>query len=191
MITAFALLAMCLVGLALWAGADTITASFNTIHSGTHTKDVSGRATATAWQVGQNSFPSLSKSYTTGTGTNQVNKEHVSTYSIGATTNQDLDLSGVLTDDQGNTLAFTYIKEILVIINDPDGTKALEIGPAGVSNAFLGPFADASDKLTFLDHIRLSNPYTGWAVTGGTVDIMRLRNPSASALTATVVILGI
>lgn len=171
--------------------ADTLSASFQLIANLSHAKDVSQRSTFTSWALGQNSMPALNKTYTTGTGTNAINKEFVKTYTINATSNQDLDLAGSLVDDQGNTLTFTAIKEILVIINDPDGTKALEIGPAAVSNAFLGPFADASDKLTFLEHIRLCNPYTGWTVTAGTGDIMRLRNPSASALTATVVILGI
>jgi len=179
-----------LVALAIYAGADTLGATFQTNANGTYVKGASQRSTQTAFQLGQNSMPPLVKTYTTGTGTDQANKMFVNVYTIAGTTNQDLDLAGSLIDDQGNTLTFAAIKEILVIINSPDGTKKLEIGPAAVANAFIGPFADVSDKLTFFDHIRLSHPYAGWTVTAGTGDIMRLRNSSATALDATVIIVG-
>jgi hypothetical protein len=92
----------------------------------------------------------------------------------------------------GATLAFTAIKAILIVA-DAANTNDVVVGGAA-SNAFVGPFADATDKINvgpgdvFLITRRSA---AGLAVAAGTGDILKVANGGAgSAVTYRIIILG-
>jgi hypothetical protein len=127
-----------------------------------------------------------------GTGANQANNVFSDERTLAASTSENLDLSGVLANALGATLAFTAVKAILVVA-DAGNTNDVVIGGAA-SNGFVGPFADATDKINvgpgdvFLITRRSA---AGLAVAAGTGDILKVANGGAgSAVTYRIIILG-
>jgi hypothetical protein len=135
---------------------------------------------------GVNLDPSIT--FTDGTGASQANKWFLGYRTLTAGSSDNLDLSGTAIQDPfGNNLAFTTIKSMVLVIDYAavtyDGTKYLEFGPASVSNAFIGPFGDISDKLTFDKFFCMVNgTAAGWAVTASTADLLHIKNTSAASL---------
>ena len=86
-----------------------------------------------------------STSMATGTGASQSDLLFTDQRTIAASSTEDLDLSGSLSDAFGNTLAFVKVKAITIIAAS-ENTNNVTVSPAS-SNGFLGPFADASDLL--------------------------------------------
>ena len=153
--------------------------------------EISGRVDSVT--AGVNDFPSLSIDYTDGTSSNQAKTYFVDQRTLAGTTNDDLDLAGSLTDPFGTTITFTVIKEIIIAIVSPNGTKKLRVGPQGVANAWQGPFGGvaAANYLEFFHHWKMpSEPYTGYAVTAGTGDILRINNPTGSSIDYAILIVG-
>ena len=134
----------------------------------------------------------ITNALTNGVGLNQVDLLWSDTRTLDASTSEDIDLAGVLTDAAfGTTLTFARIKAIL-IYNKLAANKRLSIGGAA-SNAFVNWVGDASDVInvdpggTFL----LINPTaTGYAVTASTGDILKITNASGGATTYDIFILG-
>lgn len=135
---------------------------------------------------GINLDPSIT--FTDGTGASQANKWFLDYRTLTAGSSDNLDLSGTAIQDPfGNNLAFTTIKSMVLVIDYAlvayDGTKYLEFGPASVANAFLGPFGDVSDKLTFDKFFAaVVGTAAGWAVTNSTADLLHIKNTSAATL---------
>lgn len=142
---------------------------------------------------GQGSFPAMSMLLSDGNLAGQANKWHRSTRTIAAGANLDLDLAGGLTDSRGNTLTFTRIVGVIVAVVSPDGTKAVRVGPNGVTNAWQGPFGGvgAGNYLTTKYWLPLIDYSTGgFSVTAGTGDILRISNPGGSAVDIVVWVIG-
>jgi hypothetical protein len=128
-----------------------------------------------------------------GTGAGQANAVYVDDFSIPASSNLDIDLSGALADALGGAAVFTVIKEILIVADKANANNVV-VGGAP-SNAFVGPFADATDKITLKPGGRLNvhDGYSaaGWTVTAATGDILRLANSgSGTAVLGTITIVG-
>lgn len=175
------------------AGADTLTAEFHLTGNALYSKGLANRQAQESFQIGQNAFPALDTTYTTGNGTLQVQRYFCTTYTINAGANQDIDLTGVLVDDLGQTIANAVVKEILVALDAPDGTVKVRVGPQGVTNPFIGPWTGGQGATVYEDVYvaqRWSQPYAGWTVTAGTGDILRINNPGGAAVTIHVVVLG-
>jgi len=134
---------------------------------------------------------SASVAFENGTGSGQVNKEFSDTRAVTASSNEDLDLSSALTDSLGNAVVFTAIKAILIKSTSTNAGN-LTVGGAA-SNAFVGPFADAADKILVKPggFLALAHPGTGWAVTAGTGDLLRIANGGASDATYDILLLGV
>jgi len=150
---------------------------------------------------GDGSMPNTYTVVTNGTGSQQVNQEWCGSRSILAGQNDDIDLYGSLTDDDGDAINFAKIKKIIVAITDPDGTKKLRVGPQAVSNPFVGPWTGYAaiatagegdevyeDVYEFQSWI---NSFAGWTVTAGTGDKLRINNPTASTITYTLYLEGV
>lgn len=138
-------------------------------------------------------FPTLSRALANGTGASQANALYFDQRTVLTTANDDLDLSGVLAT-QGIPLVFTSIKYVLIAISAPDGTQKLNVGPKGVTNAWAGPWVGGVGATVYeevWDWRDWSNPYSGWTVTAGTGDILRINNPSAVTVTYIPLIVGI
>lgn len=127
-----------------------------------------------------------------GSGADQASNIFSDERTLAASASENLDLSGVLLNAFGATLALTKVKAILIVANAAN-TNNVVVGGAG-SNAFVGPFADATDKIVigpgdvFLISRRSA---AGMAVAAGTGDILQVSNSGAGTpVTYQIIILG-
>lgn len=100
---------------------------------------------------------------------------------LSASSNEEFDLHGGLTDAFGHTLNFTVVKCLVIHNRNVSSAPAvLEIG--GATNAFSSWLGSATDtiKISSESMFTLWNPTTaGYAVTAGTGDILKVTNTSA------------
>jgi hypothetical protein len=127
-----------------------------------------------------------------GTGANQADRIWMDTNTLAASANTDVDLAGVLTDILGAALTFARVKG-LFLRAALSNTNNVVIGGA-VSNQFVGPFGAATHTFAvkpggFVGW--LAPDATGWPVTAGTGDLLRIANSAAgTSVTYDVVIIG-
>lgn len=127
-----------------------------------------------------------------GTGAGKANVLFADTRTLAASATEDLDLSGALLDALGDAAAFLRVKG-LVVSASRDNTNNVVFG-AAAANAWatllnstgtvtLRPGAVAAFMAGAAD--------TGWAVTPGTGDILKVANSAGStAVTYDIVIIG-
>lgn len=116
----------------------------------------------------------LLDTWTNGVGANQINQVWHDNRSIASGGNDDLDLAGGLTGAFGQTITFARIK-VLAIFNKSDD-NVLEIGAAG-TNPLSTLFADTTDKIIIRPGggiLLVAPDATGYAVTGGSADVLRV-----------------
>jgi hypothetical protein len=144
--------------------------------------------------VGTPQFPLTLSSLlqlTPGTGAGKADKLYAASRTIAASTSENLDLAGGLTDPLGATLTFVKVKAILVIASSAN-TNNVVLGGAA-SNTFTGPFVDATDKVSVPPGgaVLLTHPGAGWTVTAATGDILTVANSSSgTTVTYTVLLIG-
>jgi len=171
----------------------TISASFSFSCSGSSYKDDLISTVSDGFASGSGVFPAMSSQFSDGTAAGQANKYYRSVNTIAAGASQSFDLAGSLVDPFGASLTFSTIRAVVVSIVAPDGTKALFVGPQGVSNAWQGPFGglgstsylETKSYVSFIDGLKL-----GWTVTAGTADILPIMNSSAVSLQYVIYIVG-
>lgn len=114
------------------------------------------------------------------------------TRTLAASGVEDLDLSGVLVDALGSTLAFARIKGI-VIAASAGNTNNVVVGGAA-SNGFVNWVADATDKINVRPGgvLALFAPdATAYAVTAATGDLLHIANSGGTtSVSYDVVIIG-
>jgi hypothetical protein len=140
---------------------------------------------------GSGILPSVRQQYSYGTGDNQVNKWYLARRTLAATTYDNLNLtSGLAT--MGVTQAFTALKRVLIAIIDPDGTKALQVGPQNQTHANQLWFAGVTANFyeTLYTSILKDRPITGWSVSSGSTDVLSIYNPTANPITYAIWLLG-
>lgn len=141
---------------------------------------------------GTPSTPKLSMTFDFGTGNNQCNKAYNEDLSLATLTGTSIDLSGSLSDGVGGTAVFTAIKAIIISISNPASNVELRVGPQGVANAYQGSFGDLSDYMIVRNWALLDfSPLTGWPVSAGTADLLRIYNPSGLTVNYNLLILGV
>lgn len=115
-----------------------------------------------------------------GTGAGQSDLTYFNTRTLAASGSGTVDLAGGLTSPLGETLTFVEVTAILVRAAAGNGGN-ITFGPNG-SNGFLGPFADATDRIRLAagQACLLTNSGAGWAVTAGTGDLLSFANSDAS-----------
>lgn len=136
---------------------------------------------------------SYSASWGSGTGSGQADLVWGDTNTLAASANTDLDLAaGALTGALGGTLTFARVKAILLIA-DAGNTNNVVLGGAA-SNQFVGPFGAAAQTIAVPPGgvaVLTAPGATGWPVTAGTGDLLRIANSGAgSTVTYKVVIIG-
>lgn len=161
------------------------------------TADLSAQLTGT--YTGANDLGTVSFSFnerglnrlTEGTTANKADKLFSDTRTLTASSTENLDLAGTLTDPFGTTVTFATVKAIYVQASTSN-TNNVCVGGAA-SNGFVGPFADATDKMCVKPGgvLLITAPATGWTVTASTGDILLVANSSSgSSVTYDVVIIG-
>lgn len=127
-----------------------------------------------------------------GTGARQANNAFTDVRTLAASASEPLDLAGSLGNPLGATLTFTAVKAIKVEADETNANNVVIGGAA--SNAFLGPFVDATDKISLAPGgvALLVNPTAaGWTVTAATGDLLQIANSGAgSGVSYTITILG-
>lgn len=127
----------------------------------------------------------------TGTGSNLADLLFSDQRTLALSTSEDLDLAASLSDPLGATLTFVKVKAIEIRAAAGNGGNIV-VGGAAV-NAFLGAFADATDKLEIPagGAVVMVAPGAGWTVTPGTGDLLKIENDdSGAAATYDIVIVG-
>jgi len=127
-----------------------------------------------------------------GTGANQADLVFRGQRTLALSTSEDLDLAGSLTDAYGATITFARVKMIYVKAASTNGGNIIIGGAA--ANTFVGSFSDASDKVELAagQMYQVTAPdATGWAVTAGTADILKVENDDGAAVgTYDIIIVG-
>lgn len=128
-----------------------------------------------------------------GSGNLQANKVYAATRTISASANDDIDVAGSLTNAFGSVITFTKIKGILVIHPTTSAASGITLGGGGV-NSFVNWVADATDKVKVpngYSFALLGSDATGFAVTAGTGDILRVTNlDGVNTATYTILLYG-
>lgn len=116
-----------------------------------------------------------------GTGSGQSDLAYWDTRTLAASTTEDLDLAGGLTSPIGETLTFVEITAIYIKAASTNGGNIVVGGDA--SAAFVGPFADSSDKVNIPagESFLVTNMATGWTVTATTADLLQIENDDSGA----------
>ena len=129
-------------------------------------------------------IPSLLKTYTQAAG--ETWQQVLVAVSLAAGANLDIDLanaSNTVEDRAGRPLNLAKLYAVVLAVTSPDGTKALRLGPQNVANGcqlwFGGTGATAYETVED-GVVRWS--YSGWTVTAGTGDILRVNNPGATTV---------
>lgn len=109
---------------------------------------------------------------------------------IAASSNEDLDLAGSLTDAFGSTITAAEIVAIYVSAASGNTNNVEITVPA--SNGFVGPFKAASDGYVVKPgEYFFAQSQSGWAVTAGTGDLLNIANSSSgTGVTYDIVIVG-
>lgn len=130
-------------------------------------------------------------SFINGTGIDQANQMWSDQRVLTASSSEELDLAGSLTNAFGTTLTFTSIKGIVVKAISTN-TNDVVIGGA-VSNAFL-LFGDATDTIAVKPNgsFCIVNPAAdGYTVTAGTGDLLKITNSGGgTSITYDITIIG-
>ncbi len=133
----------------------------------------------------------LTKSFGAGTGAGQIDRVFGDARTLSASATENLDLAGGITDAFGQTITFAKVRGLLISA-DAGNTNDVVVGGAA-SNAFVGPFADASDKIKIAPgaSVLITAPAAGWTVTAGTGDILLVANGgSGTSVTYKIAIVG-
>lgn len=110
--------------------------------------------------------------------------------SIPASSNETLDLSGVLTDAFANSITFTKVKAILIAAAATN-TNDVVVGGAA-SNGFISPFGGATHQVNVKPGgllLMVAPDANGFAVTGATADQLKISNSGAGTAVAYDIIL--
>jgi len=127
----------------------------------------------------------------TGVAVSQADQVFSDTRTLAASGTEDLDLAGGLSDPFGAALTFVKVKAI-ILLPATGNTNDVLLGGAA-SNGFVGPFADATDKVKGGPGgaIVLVAPKAGWTVTAATGDLLKVANSSSGTpVTYDIVIVG-
>lgn len=123
-----------------------------------------------------------------GTAAGQADRLYVHEGTIATSSNVDLDLAGSLTDLFGGTITFARIKMIYVELTTETEVPFILVGGA-TANAFANWITSAGTITTDVPAVRVRNggafmlscsDATGYVVTAGTGDILRLQNTDAT-----------
>lgn len=153
---------------------------------------------------GSGPLPSRNMTFSYGTGANanapaQVNANcwYCEEVTISATSYGNLTLYGSLTDAEGNTLNFKYVRYLFIGIQNANGTLSFYVGPQNQSNAWYGansPWPGGTGA-TVYEQIwntwEVSHPFAGYTVDHTTPkDVLGLYNPGSGSITLGVWIIG-
>lgn len=129
--------------------------------------------------------------FTSGSGSGQIAKVFHDQRALSPSGTEDLDLAASLVDGLGSTITFSTIKAIYIKAASGN-TNNVVIGNTG-SNQFVGPFGAATHTIAVPPGgvFMITYPGTGWTVTAGTGDLLKILNSGAgTSVTYDITLLG-
>lgn len=127
-----------------------------------------------------------------GTGADQIKQVFADTRTISASSNEDLDLAGGLTNALGQSITFTKIRAIAIKAS-PSNTNNVLVGGAA-SAQFASWVGDATDVVVVRPGgllVLVAPDATGYAVTATSADLLRIANSAGStSVSYDIVLLG-
>lgn len=135
--------------------------------------------------LGTGTFPSISNntfSFTDGTGAAQIQTVFSDERSLNASSNEELDLAGVLADAFGNTITFAAIKGIIVKAAATNG-DTISVGGSAANgfDSWVGATGDLVKVNPGGIFVLLDPGATGYAVTASTGDLLKITNDNSGA----------
>ena len=126
-------------------------------------------------------------------GTDAVNKLDLmfsDQRTVAASSNEDIDLAGSLSDAFGSTITAAEVVAIFIKAASGNTNNVNVTRPA--SNGFAGPFLAAGDGISVKPgEYALLVSQSGWAVTAGTGDLLNIANSSSgTGVTYDIVVLA-
>lgn len=127
---------------------------------------------------------------TSGVAANQADQLYQKIRTVTSGANDDVDLSGALTNFFGASVAFVKVKAIIIEASAANTTN-LTVGNA-TSSGFQGPFGALTHTLVLKpgDFVMLAAPNTGWNVTATSADLLRVANAAGASATYNLILLG-
>jgi hypothetical protein len=120
--------------------------------------------------------------WTSGSDATAAQRVWGDTRTLAASASEALDLAGGLTSGLGGTLTFTAIKELWLKAHEDNGST-ITLG-AAAANGWAGPFGATTHTLTLpaggVVHL-IAPTVTGWPVTAGTGDLLKVANNDSAA----------
>lgn len=147
-------------------------------------------ATRDLANVVQNLKVNTSYALATGTTTGKADLVFTDTRTLTASSTENLDLAGGLTDVFGATL--TFVEVVAIYVKAAAGNANNVVVGGAASNGFAAPFGDATDTVKVAPGgVCLLTNDAGFAVTAGTGDILKIANGgSGTSVTYDIVIVG-
>lgn len=130
--------------------------------------------------------------WASGTGADQADLIFHDQRTLNASANEELDLAASLTDKLGNTLTFVEIMAIMVFAAAAN-TNNVQVG-GSAANGFVNWVANATDIINVRPGgmlLLIARDATGYAVTAGTGDLLKLTNSGAgTSVTYDIILIG-
>lgn len=130
--------------------------------------------------------------FANGTGANQANQTFLDIRTLTASSSENLDFAGGLTDAFGNTITLTRIKALVIFAAASNANDVLVGGAA--SNAIASIFGDVTDVVKVKPGglvVLVAPDATGYAITATTADLLKIANSAGgTSVTYTIGILG-
>lgn len=125
-----------------------------------------------------------------GTGANQADRLFTDTRTLAASANEDLDLSGSLTNAFGTTVTFAKVKAVLVIADAGNTNNVNVTRPANGVPIFLASGDGVAVRPNGVFLLACADA-TAVAVTASTGDLINIANSAGStSVTYTIIVIG-
>lgn len=134
----------------------------------------------------------LADSIADGTAVDQADLIWHDVRTLAASTSEDIDIAGGITDQFGSALTFARIKGFVVRNQTTTVGAILEVGGAA-SNEWYGWAGAAGDKAKVGPDgvLYIWNPSAdGFAVTAGTADTLKINNSGSASVTYQIILIG-
>jgi hypothetical protein len=115
-----------------------------------------------------------------GAGAGAANRLYQARRTLAASATEDLDLAAVLLDSYGAAITFARIRA-LIVKAAAGNTNNVVIG-AAATNTWVGPFGAATHTVAVQPdgiEMHIAPGATGWPVTAGTGDLLKIANSGA------------
>ena len=132
-------------------------------------------------------------SFTDGTAADEADVLWHDERTLSAAANDDLDLTALARTIFGGALTVTLskVKALLIVNTHATAGEDLTLG-AAATNAWVGPFGAATHTLDVSaeSSVLLINRKTGWTVSDGSSDVLRITNSGTGDITYRIAIIG-